>query len=58
MNTKLILDNLSKKNVCNMDITEINFDLGNNKDKMKTINNLSKLFDSYINFNKNKKIYI
>ena len=58
MNTKLILDNLSKKNVCNMDITEINFDLGNNKDKMKTINNLSKLFDSYINFNKTNKFYI
>ena len=58
LNTKVILDNLSKKNLCNMDITEINFELGNNRDKMKTINNLNKLFDRYLNFNKNKKINI
>ena len=58
LNTKVILDNLAYKNLCNMDITEINLDLGNNKDKIKTINNLSKLFDSYLSFNKNNKIYI
>lgn len=58
LNTKVILDNLANKNLCNMDITEINLDLGNNKDKLKTINNLSKLFDSYIKFHKTNKIYI
>ena len=57
-NTKVILDNLANKNLYNMDITEIYLDLGNNKDKIKTINNLSKIFHSYLSFNKIKKIYI
>lgn len=56
-NTKFILDHLSKKNICNMDITELNLELGNNKDKFKTINNLSKLFEKYLKFDKTKKIY-
>jgi arginase len=56
-NTKIILDYLEKKNICNMDITELNLELGNNKDKFKTIQNFSKLFENYLHFDKTKKIY-
>jgi arginase len=57
LNTKIILDYLAKTNVCNIDITELNLELGNNKDKLKTIHNLSKLFESYLDFNKTNRIY-
>ena len=57
LNTKIILDYLAKTNVCNIDITELNLELGNNKDKLKTIHNLSKLFESYLDFHKTNRIY-
>ena len=57
LNTKIILDYLAKRNVCNIDITELNFELGNNKDKLKTIHNVSKLFESFIDFHKTNRIY-
>lgn len=56
LNTKVILDYLEKRNICNMDITELNLELGNNKDKLKTIQNVSKLFENYLDFHKTKKI--
>lgn len=56
LNTKVILDYLAKKNICNIDITELNFELGNNRDKLKTIHNLSKLFEKYLHFNKRSKL--
>ena len=56
LNTKVILDYLKKRNICNMDITELNLELGNNKDKLKTIQNFSKLFENYLDFHKTKKI--
>ena len=35
MNIKIILDNLFNYNIVNMDITEINLNLGNKRDKKK-----------------------
>ncbi len=48
LNIKMILDNLSTDNIVNMDLTEINFDLGNEKEKKKTVTNVLHLFDKYL----------
>ena len=46
--TKFILDNLYDKNIVNIDIAEINFLLGDNKEQKTTINNFLYLFDKYL----------
>ena len=48
MNIKIILDNLFNYNIVNMDITEINLNLGNKRDKKKTMINILNLFDKYL----------
>jgi len=48
-NTKYILDNLINKNIVNMDITELNLELGNQKEKEKSIKNTLYLFNKYLN---------
>lgn len=47
--TKLVIDELSEnENVINMDITELNLELGNKEDKIKSLNNFVYLFDKYL----------
>ena len=46
-NTKKILDGLYNSNIVNVDITEINLELGNNYEKDLTITNTLYLFDKY-----------
>ena len=46
--TKFILDVLRNKQIVNMDITELNLDIGNNNDKFMSLNNTLNLFESYI----------
>ena len=51
-NAKLVLDNLLEtSNVVNIDITEINLDLGNRNDKIKTLLNLSFIFNNILHYN-------
>jgi arginase len=44
-NTKFIIDNLSKKNMINMDIAELNLEIG---DKKKSMKNILHLFDEFL----------
>ena len=46
--TKRILDMLINKRIVNMDITELNLDIGNNNDKFMSLNNTLNLFENYI----------
>lgn len=47
--TKFIIDELSEnKNIINMDITELNLELGDKEDKVKSLNNYVYLFDKYL----------
>ena len=48
MNTKKILDRLVHANIINMDLTEINLELGNEEEQKKTISNTLHLFDKYL----------
>lgn len=50
LNVKHILDSLIDNNIVNMDITEINFDLGDQNDRDKTLKNTLYLFDKYLNY--------
>ena len=47
--TKYILDMIKDKNIVNMDITELNLDIGNNNQKFKSLTNTLNLFENYIN---------
>lgn len=47
--TKNILDVIKNKNIVNMDITELNLDIGNNDERMNSLKNTLNLFDQYIN---------
>ena len=48
-----ILSNLNSKNIVNVDITELNMDLGSKKDGIKSGKNTEKIFDKFLNqFNK------
>ena len=45
---KSLLDVLLKKSdIYNVDITELNLDIGNTKDKIKSLNNTFSLFENY-----------
>jgi arginase len=46
--TKYILDKLKNKKIVNMDITELNLDIGNNDERFMSLNNTLKLFENYI----------
>ena len=43
-----ILDNLNTKNMVNMDITELNFELGNEEEQEKTMKNVRYLFGKFL----------
>ena len=43
-----ILDNLNTKNMVNMDITELNFELGNDEEQQKTMKNVRYLFEKFL----------
>jgi arginase len=45
--TKIVLDHLKNDNIVNMDITELNLELGNEKEKNESIKNILYLFDNY-----------
>ena len=47
INTKKILDKLVDTNIVNIDITEINLELGNKEEREKTISNTLLLFNKY-----------
>ena len=44
-----ILSNLNSKNIVNVDITELNMDLGSKKDGIKSGKNTEKIFDKFLN---------
>ena len=45
---KLLLDVLlNRSNIYNIDIAELNLDIGNTKDKIKSLNNTFSLFENY-----------
>jgi len=46
--TKRILDMLINKRIVNMDITELNLDIGNNNERFMSLNNTLNLFENYI----------
>lgn len=46
--TKYILDNLNTKKMVNMDITELNFELGNEEEQEKTMKNIRYLFEKFL----------
>lgn len=46
--TKRILDMLINKRIVNMDITELNLDIGNNNERLMSLNNTLNLFENYI----------
>jgi arginase len=46
--TKYILDNLKTKNLVNMDLTELNLELGNKEEQEKTMKNVKYLLDKYL----------
>ena len=47
--TKIVIDKLhDRKNIINMDITELNLDLGNKDEQIKSLNNFTYLFDKYL----------
>jgi len=46
--TKNILDVIKDKNIVNIDITELNLDIGNNGEKMNSLKNTLNLFEKYI----------
>ena len=48
INTKIILDKLVDFNIVNIDITEINLELGNQEEQEKTISNILHLFNKYL----------
>ena len=50
LNTKKILDSLVDNNIVNIDLTEINLELGNKSDRDKTLSNTLFLFDKYLNY--------
>ena len=50
INTKKILDKLVDTNIVNIDITEINLELGNKEESDKTISNTLHLFDKYLDY--------
>ena len=50
INTRKILDRLIDTDIVNIDITEINLELGNKKEQEKTISNILYLFDKYLNY--------
>lgn len=50
VNTKIILDKLFDTNIVNIDITEINLELGNKEERDKTISNTLHLFDKYLDY--------
>ena len=50
INTKIILDKLVDKNIVNIDITEINLELGSQEERKKTISNTLHLFDKYLDY--------
>ena len=45
--TKYILDNLNTKNLVNMDLTELNLELGNQEEQKKTMENINYLMKKY-----------
>jgi len=47
---KYILDGLKNQNIVNMDITELNLELGSEKDQEESIYNYVKLFEGYLPF--------
>jgi arginase len=50
INTKRILDKLVDTNIVNIDITEINLELGDKEERKKTISNTLHLFDKYLDY--------
>ena len=47
--TKFILDEVKDSNIINMDITELNLEIGSNKEKKASFHNFLTLFDKYLN---------
>ena len=45
---KIIIDSMLDKNLISVDITELNLNIGNFEDKLKSFNNLKLLFEKYI----------
>ena len=48
LNVKKILDSLINLNIVNMDITEINLELGDDMDKKRSISNILYIFNRYL----------
>ena len=46
--TKKVLDGLLSQNIVNMDITELNMELGTKEDQQESIYNFLKLFENYL----------
>ena len=46
--TKFILDEIKRSNIINMDITELNLDIGSNIEKKISLQNFITLFDKYL----------
>ena len=44
-----LFEKLYNFDIKNLDITELNFEIGDNNDKIKTLNNIIKIFDKYFN---------
>jgi arginase len=44
-----LFEKLYNFDIKNLDITELNFEIGNNNDKIKTLNNIIKIFEKYFN---------
>ena len=47
--TKFVLDKIKNNNIINMDITELNLNIGSDKEKKNSFLNFLYLFDNYLN---------